>query len=313
MKFILLTEILLHDKMKDGTILEKLGESMKKIIFVTAASLIMLSGCSQVQDWSENLFGQKQETKEEPKHQTPGNQSEQGEQPEQEEQEQTPTSEEEAVPPELQLESQYFNDVKVVDGKQVIQNPSNLLALVNKEYALDEYKPSDLVRPDVPFVFGDQELEKAYLREEAALQLEKMFADAKTQGILLTAISGYRSYEYQKMLLEREIAQFGEEKAVMAVAPPGQSEHQSGLAMDISSQSNNFQVNIEFADTKEGKWLAENAYKYGFILRYPEDKVSITQYQYEPWHYRYVGKDAAKVIHENDWSLEEYFNNVKKI
>ncbi|MGM0839741.1 MAG: D-alanyl-D-alanine carboxypeptidase family protein [Bacillota bacterium] len=279
---------------------------MKKIIFVTTASLIMLSGCSQVQDWSENLFGQKQqETKEEkPKQQSPG---------EQPEQQQPPTSEEEAVPPELQLESHYFNDVKVVDGKQVIQNPSNLLALVNKEYALDEYKPNDLVRPDVPFVFGNQELEKAYLRQEAALQLEKMFADAQSQGILLTAISGYRSYEYQKMLLEREIAQFGEEKAVMAVAPPGQSEHQSGLAMDISSQSNNFQVNIEFADTKEGKWLAENAYKYGFILRYPKDKVSITQYQYEPWHYRYVGKDAAKVIHENDWSLEEYFNNVKKI
>lgn len=298
--------------MKDGTILEKLGESMKKIIFVTTASLIMLSGCSQVQDLSENLFGQKQqETKEEkPKQQSPGEQPEQDEQPEQE---QPPTSEEEAVPPELQLESHYFNDVKVVDGKQVIQNPSNLLALVNKEYALDEYKPNDLVRPNVPFVFGNQELEKAYLRQEAALQLEKMFADAKSQGILLTAISGYRSYEYQKMLLEREIAQFGEEKAVMAVAPPGQSEHQSGLAMDISSQSNNFQVNIEFGDTKEGKWLAENAYKYGFILRYPKDKVSITQYQYEPWHYRYVGKDAAKVIHENDWSLEEYFNNVKKI
>ncbi|MGM0864875.1 MAG: M15 family metallopeptidase [Bacillota bacterium] len=279
---------------------------MKKIIFVTAASLIMLSGCSQVQDWSENLFGQKQqETKEEePKQQTPGDQSEE---------DQSPTSEEETVPPELQLESQYFNDVKVVDGKQVIQNPSNLLALVNKEYALDEYKPTDLVRPKVPFVFGNQELEKAYLRKEAAVQLEEMFAEAKSQGILLTAISGYRSYEYQKMLLEREIAQFGEEKAVMAVAPPGQSEHQSGLAMDISSQSNNFQVNIEFADTKEGKWLAENAYKFGFILRYPEDKVSITQYQYEPWHFRYVGKDAAKVIHENDWSLEEYFNNVKKI
>lgn len=306
MKFILLTEILFHDKIKDGTIIEKLGESMKKIIFVTAASLIMLSGCSQVQDWSENLFGQKQkETKEE---ETKKNTA--GDQPEQE---QSPTSEEEAVPPELQLESHYFNDVKVVDGKQVIQNPANLLALVNKEYALDEYKPTDLVRPDVPFVFGNQELEKAYLRKEAAVQLENMFTDAKSQGILLTAISGYRSYEYQKMLLEREIAQFGEEKAVMAVAPPGQSEHQSGLAMDISSQSNNFQVNIEFADTKEGKWLAENAYKYGFILRYPKDKVSITQYQYEPWHYRYVGKDAAKVIHENDWSLEEYFNNVKKI
>ncbi len=296
--------------MKDGTIIEKLGESMKKIIFVTAASLTILSGCSQVQDWSENLFGQKQqETKEEkPKEQTP-----EGQPDEQIDEEQSAPSEEESVPPELQLESQYFNEVKVVDGKQIIQNPSNLLALVNKDYALDEYKPTDLVRPDVPFVFGNQELEKAYLRKEAAEQLEEMFTAAKAQGVMLTAISGYRSYEYQKMLLEREIAQFGEEKAVMAVAPPGQSEHQSGLAMDISSQSNNFQVNIEFADTKEGKWLAENAYKYGFILRYPEDKVSITQYQYEPWHFRYVGKDAAKVIYENDWSLEEFFNNVKKI
>ncbi|MFC7783672.1 MULTISPECIES: D-alanyl-D-alanine carboxypeptidase family protein [unclassified Rossellomorea] len=283
---------------------------MKKIIFVTAASLIILSGCSQVQDWSEDLFGQKQQEtkKEEPKQQIPQDQPDG-----QTEEEQPAPSEEEAVPPELQLESQYFNEVKVVDGKQIIQNPSNLLALVNKEYALNEYKPTDLVRPNVPFVFGNQELEKAYLRKEAAEQLEKMFAEAKAHGVMLTAISGYRSYEYQKMLLEREIAQFGEEKAVMAVAPPGQSEHQSGLAMDISSQSNNFQVNIEFADTKEGKWLAENAYKYGFILRYPEDKVSITQYQYEPWHFRYVGKDAAKVIHENDWSLEEYFNNVKKI
>ncbi|TMU86869.1 D-alanyl-D-alanine carboxypeptidase family protein [Bacillus sp. BHET2] len=282
---------------------------MKKIIFVTAASLVILSGCSQVQDWSEQLFGQKQqETKEkEPSVKTPDSQGDQTTQ--------DPTGQpsEETVPPELQLESQYFNEVKVVDGKQVIQNPANLLALVNKEYALDEYKPADLVRPNVPFVFGNQELEKANLRKEAAEQLEKMFSEAKEQGVYLTAISGYRSYDYQKMLLEREIAQFGKEKAVMAVAPPGQSEHQSGLAMDISSKNNNFQVNIEFAQTKEGKWLAEHSYKYGFILRYPEDKVSITQYQYEPWHFRYVGIEAAKVIHENDWSLEEYFNNVKKI
>ena len=294
--------------MEDGTIIEKLGESMKKIIFVSAASLVMLSGCSQVQDWSEELFGQKQQEtqEEEPNVQMPDN-----EQDNQTAEPDEPT--EEAVPPDLQLESQFFNDVKVVDGKQVIQNPSNLLALVNKEYALDEYKPDDLVRPDVPFVFGNQELEKAQLRKEAAEQLEKMFADAKSQGVFLTAISGYRSYDYQKMLLEREIAQFGEEKAVMAVAPPGQSEHQSGLAMDISSESNNFQVNIEFADTKEGKWLAENGYKYGFVLRYPKDKVDITQYQFEPWHYRYVGEEAAKVIHENNWTLEEYFENVKKI
>jgi zinc D-Ala-D-Ala carboxypeptidase len=286
---------------------------MKKVILVIAGSLIVLSGCQQAQEWSENLLGKKQseETENKEENNSPSV-SESPEDPAEEDtDEQVPA--EESVPPELQLESKFFNQVKAVDGKQVIQNPANILALVNKEFALGEYKPEDLVRPKVPFVFGNQELEKAYIREEAARSLEQMFAAAKSQQIFLTAISGYRSYEYQEMLLNREIEQFGKEKAVMAVAPPGQSEHQSGLAMDISSKSNKFQVNIEFGQTKEGKWLAENAYKYGFILRYPEDKVDITKYQYEPWHFRYVGPEAAKVIHENDWTLEEYFQNVKKI
>ena len=292
---------------------------MKKVILVTATSIFILTGCGQIQEWSQDLLGQKkqEETNDEeqnqPNQETPESPTDSSQQSESPNDEQNPKTEEEPVPPELQLESQFFNEVKLVDGKQVIQNPENKLALVNKEYALGEYKPKDLIRPNVPFVFGNQELEKAQLRKEAAQQLEMMFTDAKSQQIYLTAISGYRSYEYQEMLLEREIAQFGEEKAVMAVAPPGQSEHQSGLAMDISSKSNNFQVNIEFGDTKEGKWLKENASKYGFILRYPEDKVDITKYQYEPWHFRYVGKEAAKVIKENNWTLEEYFSNVKEI
>jgi zinc D-Ala-D-Ala carboxypeptidase len=286
---------------------------MKKVILVIAGSLIVLSGCQQAQEWSENLLGKKQseETENKEKNNIPNVSESPEDPPEEGTDEQVPA--EESVPPELQLESKFFNQVKAVDGKQVIQNPANILALVNKEFALGEYKPEDLVRPNVPFVFGNQELEKAYIREEAARALEQMFAAAKSQQIFLTAISGYRSYDYQQMLLNREIEQFGKEKAVMAVAPPGQSEHQSGLAMDISSKSNEFQVNIEFGQTKEGKWLAENAYKYGFILRYPEDKVDITKYQYEPWHFRYVGLEAAKVIHENDWTLEEYFQNVKKI
>jgi zinc D-Ala-D-Ala carboxypeptidase len=291
---------------------EKLGESMKKVILVIAGSLVLLSGCQQAQEWSKNLLGIKEtEEKKEIVEDDGGQNTGPTEENPKEEPNQQP--EEDSVPPELQLESHFFNDVKVVDGKQVIQNPANILALVNKEFALGEYKPSDLVRPDVPFVFGNQELEKAYIREDAARELEKMFAAAKTEQVYLTAISGYRSYDYQEMLLNREIEQFGKEKAVMAVAPPGQSEHQSGLAMDISSKSNDFQVNIKFGETKEGKWLAENAYKFGFILRYPEDKVDITKYQYEPWHFRYVGLEAAKVIHENDWTLEEYFKNVKKI
>ncbi|WP_064091331.1 M15 family metallopeptidase [Rossellomorea aquimaris] len=292
---------------------------MKKVILVTATSLFILTGCGQIQEWSQDLLGQKQQEEtnqqehNQPNQETSESPTDSNQQSESPNDDQNSKSDEEPVPPELQLESQFFNEVKLVDGKQVIQNPENKLALVNKEYALGEYKPKDLIRPNVPFVFGNQELEKAHLRQEAAQQLEMMFIDAKSQQIYLTAISGYRSYEYQEMLLEREIEQFGEEKAVMAVAPPGQSEHQSGLAMDISSKSNNFQVNIEFGDTKEGKWLKENAYKYGFILRYPEDKVDITKYQYEPWHFRYVGKEAAEVIKDNNWTLEEYFSNVKEI
>ncbi|UII58645.1 M15 family metallopeptidase (plasmid) [Cytobacillus spongiae] len=288
---------------------------MKKIILVTAAALLILTGCGSIQEWSQDLFGEKQKEemsgKNNDSNQQPSEHTEDANQ-HSDESKDAETSEESA-PPELQLESQYFNEVKLVDGKQVIQNPDNLLALVNKEYAFGDYKPDDLTRPNVPFVFGNQEIEKAYLRKEAAQQLERLFADAEADEVYLTAISGYRSYEYQEMLLEREISQFGEEKAVMAVAPPGQSEHQSGLAIDISSKSNDFQVNIEFGDTKEGKWLEENAHEYGFILRYPEDKVEVTQYQYEPWHFRYVGQEAANVIKKNDWTLEEYFKNVKEI
>ncbi|MBM7584220.1 D-alanyl-D-alanine carboxypeptidase [Bacillus pakistanensis] len=280
---------------------------MKKAMILSATTLLLLSGCQQVEEWTDNLMGEKEQAEEPVK-------------PKQESKEQVEEKEkpitkepEETVPPELQLQEQYFNDVQVVDGKKMIQNPQNVLALVNKEFALGEYKPNDLVRPNVPFVFGEKDLEKAHLRNEAAKALENMFNEAKKQNIYLTAVSGYRSYDYQKMLLEREIAQFGKEKAVLAVAPPGQSEHQSGLAMDISSQSNDFKIDEAFGKTKEGIWLKENAHLFGYILRYPQGKEDITHYQYEPWHFRYVGKDAAKVIFENDWTLEEYFQNVKKI
>jgi D-alanyl-D-alanine carboxypeptidase len=83
--------------------------------------------------------------------------------------------------------------------------------------------------------------------------------------------------------------------------------------MDISSKSNNLDLDSNFANTNEGKWLAENAHRFGFILRYPIEKETITHYEYEPWHFRYVGTKAAAVIFENDWTLEEYFQEVKKI
>lgn len=215
---------------------------------------------------------------------------------------------------ELVLESVYFNDISVVNGKNVIQNPTNMMVLVNKEFSLpDGYEPDDLVRPNVAFSFGDQDIEKSYLRKEAADALEKMFADAASNGIQLFAISGYRSYDRQQEVFNAEVSRVGEEQAIQAVAVPGFSEHQTGLSMDISSKSAGFALSEQFGKTAEGKWLKENAHRFGFILRYPKGKENITDYQYESWHYRYVGKKAASDIFKNDLTLEEYFNKVKKV
>ncbi len=214
----------------------------------------------------------------------------------------------------LSLKSVYFNDIKVVNGLKVIQNPANILALVNKNYTLpSSYIPNDLVQPKVAFSFKEKSLEKSLLRKEAAVALEKMFSDAKKSGIDLYFVSGYRSYKRQKNLYDVEVNRVGEAKAEEAVAIPGSSEHQTGLALDICSKSTELHLIEGFADTKEGKWLGENAYKYGFILRYPKGKVESTTYEYEPWHYRYVGINTATVIYKNGWTLEEYFNHVKKM
>ncbi|MGM7635281.1 M15 family metallopeptidase [Bacillus sp. Hm123] len=213
-----------------------------------------------------------------------------------------------------QLEAVFFNEVKQVDGQAVIANPENVLALVNKEFTLPgEYKPADLVRPNVPFSFGNQDIEKSYMRKEAAEAMEEMFQAAEQDGIYLFAVSGYRSYERQQQILANQIAKVGEEKALEAVAPPGSSEHQTGLTMDISAESVQFDLVQSFETTPEGQWLEQNAHQFGFILRYPKNKEDVTQYMYEPWHFRYVGKDAAKDMFEKGWTLEEYFNNVEKI
>lgn len=214
---------------------------------------------------------------------------------------------------EFVLESKYFNKIKDVNGLPTIQNPENILALVNKEYALPgDYEPSDLTVPNVEFSFKE-DIDKRYIRKEAAKALEDMFTAAKKQGFQLVAVSGYRSYDRQKTVYDTEVSQKGEKKAKEAVAFPGQSEHQTGLAIDISSRSAGTALSEAFGNTKDGKWVEDNAYKYGYIIRYPKNKESITKYKYEPWHIRYVGKKAAKVMKEHDLTLEEYFKEVKKI
>lgn len=224
------------------------------------------------------------------------------------------TSNEDNIEKGLTLPAQYFNQVVEANGKKIIQNPENQLLLVNKSYYLaDDYIPQDLVRANVEYSFGDEQVEKALLKQVAATALEEMFNAAKNQGIELFAVSGYRSYVRQEVVFNAEVAKSGIEKAKEAVANPGQSEHQTGLTMDISSRSVALDLTQEFENTTEGKWLAENAHKYGFILRYPKGKENITGYKYEPWHFRYVGKEFSKIIYENQLTLEEYFNLVKEI
>ena len=222
--------------------------------------------------------------------------------------------EKESADPKLTLEAALFNEVVQVNGKNVIQNATNTMALVNKEFALpDGYAPTDLVRPKVAFSFGDQDIEKSYLRKEAATALELMFSDAVKNGLHLFAVSGYRSYDRQKAVFDAEVNRVGYEKAVQAVAVPGNSEHQTGLSMDISSESAHFGLTEQFGETAEGKWLANHAHLFGFVQRYPKGKEGITGYQYESWHYRYIGVKAATEIFENQLTLEEYFNIVEKI
>lgn len=137
---------------------------------------------------------------------------------------------------------------------------------------------------------------------EAKAALDKMFAAAKAeQNLKMWVCSGFRSYTVQKSLYNSYVRRDGAKAADRYSARPGYSEHQTGLAFDINY------ADYRFKNTSEAKWLAANAYKYGFILRYPEGKESITGYMYEPWHYRYVGVESAKKIFDSGLTLEEYF------
>ena len=192
------------------------------------------------------------------------------------------------------------------NGVSILFNPYDQLALVNKESALPaDYIPEDLVVPDVPFPF-DEDLPKKKMRMVAAEAMEKLFQATDEAGLDLYAQSGYRSYETQVMLFNNYAEKNGKEAANRFSAHPGESEHQSGLTMDVTSPEVNFKLVEEFGQTDEGKWLVEHAAEYGFIIRYPKGKEEITEYQYEPWHLRYVGKKAAKVIMSEELTLEEY-------
>lgn len=192
-----------------------------------------------------------------------------------------------------------------------IKYPTSQYVLVNKTYSIqpDDYKPGDLVIPDVQVSSSDSSDEKS-VRELIRPSLEKMLRDAKSADLDLVMNSGFRSYKAQSFYFNNYVKQSGLDAAKKFSAKPGHSEHQTGLSFDLSYKDRSCYLETCFGQTDAGKWLAEHAHEYGFILRYPDGKTNITGYQYEPWHFRYVGKDVAKEIYEKKLTYEEYLQSL---
>ncbi|WP_346915801.1 M15 family metallopeptidase [Clostridium sp.] len=205
--------------------------------------------------------------------------------------------------------SRVGNKEKVLDDKEKVLEDKEIL-MVNRDNPLDKnFVPKNLVTPNTKFIGnGDPNVNK--LEAVAARALENLFQAAKDEGIDLLGVSGYRDYNYQKKLYDNAIMSSGKEYANKYTAKPGDSEHQTGLAMDILSED--YQVLDDgFNNTDASRWIEKNCSKYGFIIRYPKGKENITGYNYEPWHLRYVGKKAAEEIMKNKITLEEYIEMKK--
>lgn len=228
---------------------------------------------------------------------------------------------------ELQLGEIGDNDTKVEEGqgfegrgpltgeeikivRSIIDSDTKgLFKLVNKENLLEEsYVPDNLVIPNINFVM-DRNNDRNLVRAEMVEDLEQMFKDAHEEGLDLFLSNGFRGYNSQESIYSEDSMLTGESSEY--VAKPGASEHQLGLAIDITSMNMEFELNESFEDTEEGQWALKNAHKYGFILRYIEGKEDITGYKYEPWHYRYVGdKTISKLCHDKNLTLEELLEYV---
>jgi D-alanyl-D-alanine carboxypeptidase len=186
-----------------------------------------------------------------------------------------------------------------------IDDPTSLWVVVDKARALNpvDYVPPDLVDVPVPYVWPPK------LRAEASTAVVAMFAEFTAEtGLQFQSQSAYRSYSTQVDLYSKDVAQHGQAVADTSTARPGTSEHQTGLAIDISALPGTCSLEPCFGSTGYGQWLAQNAWRFGFVLRYPADKVPITGFGYEPWHFRYIGVDVSTGMHQTGvTTIEEFF------
>lgn len=201
-----------------------------------------------------------------------------GEEPQQKQQQQQPE------------DKKYKENNGYIEGQTLPSEPTYIkgVLIANKKYPLPkDYAPGENV--------------------EARAAFELMAQEAKTLGFELVAFSTYRSYEYQELLYNKYVERDGKENADRYSARPGYSEHQTGLAFDIGEKGReDLWLTEAFGQSEAGKWLAENAHRYGFILRYPKGKEHITGYMYESWHFRYLGVELATKVKDSGVTLEEY-------
>ncbi|WP_449622803.1 VanY-A/VanY-F/VanY-M family D-Ala-D-Ala carboxypeptidase [Robertmurraya sp. Marseille-Q9965] len=217
-------------------------------------------------------------------------------------------SDNEEIQNHVENNKEHFDDRETMEGfqkvtvtkEQVFQGD---LLLVNNEYPVHQ----ESIKSDVVDLFSHKELTKGYglldneikLSEDVAREFSEMITAAEKEGVRnFTITSGFRGFDEQSMLYQ----EMGSDYAL----PAGYSEHNLGLALDVGST----QMKMELAP--EGKWIEENAWKYGFILRYPKDKTAITGIQYEPWHIRYVGLPHSVIMEEKNFALEEYLEFLKE-
>lgn len=191
-------------------------------------------------------------------------------------------------------------DLKPYEDTEEAKYQNTEKILVNKHYFLTK----DYVPKNLETISNKYALNGMKLVDKAKDAFEKMAKDAEKQELSIIAMSSYRSYSYQVNLYNRYVKKDGKEKADTYSGRPGHSEHQTGLAIDVYNKKEDY---TNFEKTDEYKWMQKHAHEYGFILRFPKEKEKETGYQFESWHYRYVGEEIAKYIKNNNISLEEYY------
>ena len=223
--------------------------------------------------------------------------------------EKTPDSQKKPTAPTIALLNATPIPARIVNSA----DDADLWKIANKSraFANPRYQPSDLRLVSVPTLPGRGQDERS-LRAVLMPELEKLVAAARAAGVTLRVGSGYRSYATQASLFASYVRRHGEAAASRFSSRPGHSEHQSGLAVDFAGADQTCWVDDCFERTAAGKWLAAHAHEYGFILRYPKGKEKITGYQYEPWHFRYVGRELAGALHQSGLTMEEAWSYIEE-